>query len=718
MSKTEMEKAFLKKVDLLALDQERVKEQFCRIAVYDWEETELIDNIDGYVTGGTVNYNGNSVVRRTCSPSIVVPQGEEDIINVEKAENLLSANKKVIIYVGFTNTLGAQCSLDKDSDYTERVWVEEGGNGIQTPRRIWFKLGVYLIKSASVSRSTSGLNISLTLSDKMSLLNGDVAGFFPATTTLSEISEYDDSGDYITTKATIREILTTTLTDIGGLVVGRDIQDLEKLKKAIPDYVTKVVKWGDAERDLIRTMSNGGYFFDTIDTSPQNTDTGATFQYGETVGFLVEPYIWPGEKLTANPGDTITSILDKIKNLNNYEYFFDIDGKFVWQKKDIYEYGKTDDIDEETFFKDTKTDGDGIVTASVASIIIPCFDDDKKNIAYEFTDANLMTSYSNSPQYNSIKNDIIVWGKRHTAAGSEIPVRYRIQIREPIEYNEDIDTNIDCVPYISYVGSNEEKFYGYRKLKADEQNSKAVTFSFNGNTDWRTLLYFRGIRDSEGKGNWSQDPLYRDLIQEWPKLFEYKNEQFKLRDGLSGDTIDYYCHIIEDNNISYEKLKKWHTKVLNEDSIGAIFTPGVATDYITCVGDNYIKAQENLESAFTYAGIENTNDCATINVSKDIYYSLYTSSSTDTNSAFEQARQLITQCTGYANTISISAIPIYHLEPNTLIKVRDPKWVLDEDSKKNNTNVQGTCYCINSISLPLAYNGTMTISASKALISA
>jgi hypothetical protein len=42
--------------------------------------------------------------------------------------------------------------------------------------------------------------------------------------------------------------------------------------------------------------------------------------------------VWPdAEGLIANPGDTITSILDKIiKTFGDYEYFYDLDGHFVF----------------------------------------------------------------------------------------------------------------------------------------------------------------------------------------------------------------------------------------------------------------------------------------------------------------------------------------------------------------------------------------------------
>jgi hypothetical protein len=48
-------------------------------------------------------------------------------------------------------------------------------------------------------------------------------------------------------------------------------------------------------------------------------------------------------------------------------------------------------------------------------------------------------------------------------------------------------------------------------------------------------------------------------------------------------------------------------------------------------------------------------------------------------------------------------LPVYYLEPNTRIFVKD------EDS-----GVEGE-YIINKLTVPLAYNGTMSISATKAI---
>ena len=58
--------------------------------------------------------------------------------------------------------------------------------------------------------------------------------------------------------------------------------------------------------------------------------------------------------------------------------------------------------------------------------------------------------------------------------------------------------------------------------------------------------------------------------------------------------------------------------------------------------------------------------------------------------------------TNYNETIQISTLPIYHLEPNIRIGVND-----------KDSNIYGD-YMINTISLPLNVTGTTSISAVRA----
>jgi hypothetical protein len=60
------------------------------------------------------------------------------------------------------------------------------------------------------------------------------------------------------------------------------------------------------------------------------------FSYGEDIGYILTDFVYP-EELVGNAGDTVVSILDKIKEtLGNYEYFYDVDGNFRFQEKKNY----------------------------------------------------------------------------------------------------------------------------------------------------------------------------------------------------------------------------------------------------------------------------------------------------------------------------------------------------------------------------------------------
>ena len=72
-------------------------------------------------------------------------------------------------------------------------------------------------------------------------------------------------------------------------------------------------------------------------------------------------------------------------------------------------------------------------------------------------------------------------------------------------------------------------------------------------------------------------------------------------------------------------------------------------------------------------------------------------------SAFECLRGSLHDYISYNENISISCLPIYHIEPNTRITIKD-----------KDTDLCGD-YMIKTMSVPLTANGTMSITAQKAL---
>jgi hypothetical protein len=71
-------------------------------------------------------------------------------------------------------------------------------------------------------------------------------------------------------------------------------------------------------------------------------------------------------------------------------------------------------------------------------------------------------------------------------------------------------------------------------------------------------------------------------------------------------------------------------------------------------------------------------------------------------SAKDRIDELLYNHSYCAESVSITSIPIYYLEPNTRIEVYD-----------KDTGINGE-YIVSKLTIPLTYNGTMSITATKA----
>lgn len=136
-----------------------------------------------------------------------------------------------------------------------------------------------------------------------------------------------------------------------------------------------------------------------------------TAQAGEDIGYTLTDFTYPG-KLEAKAGDTVVSVLDKIKNtLGNFEYFYDVNGNFIFQEiknylnKSYSSYKLAEN--QSPNYNYNKIDG---------------------RIVYNFENNEIIQSYSNNPQYSSIKNDFLVWGERKSTDGKKYPIRYHLAI--------------------------------------------------------------------------------------------------------------------------------------------------------------------------------------------------------------------------------------------------------------------------------------------------
>lgn len=85
------------------------KTQYVKITLLDWEERP-IQEIQGLTTGGSVNVDGKSAMRRTCNLSMYVPN--ENIANVTNINSLFSINRKIFLEIGFKNTTNQYAQYD------------------------------------------------------------------------------------------------------------------------------------------------------------------------------------------------------------------------------------------------------------------------------------------------------------------------------------------------------------------------------------------------------------------------------------------------------------------------------------------------------------------------------------------------------------------------------------------------------------------------------
>lgn len=137
----------------------------------------------------------------------------------------------------------------------------------------------------------------------------------------------------------------------------------------------------------------------------------------ETAGYRLTDLTYAGE-LVANVGETIVSILDKIKNmLGSFEYFYDLDGRFVFQRKRTYEVNSWNSI--------IKDEDNSYSLPAVAS----------SSLAYSFENSSLVTSFANTPNLLNLRNDFSVWGSRTTINGGSVPIHMRYAIDDkPVYY--------------------------------------------------------------------------------------------------------------------------------------------------------------------------------------------------------------------------------------------------------------------------------------------
>ena len=777
-----MQNPLLDRDFLKELDQSLHKEVYAKVISLNFNESP-IEQIEGKITGGSVNIDGASAVRRTCNLTMVAKE-----LNINE------------FYWGLTNKFKLEIGLKNNINKNY-------------PEIIWFKMGTYVITNFNTSFTTNNYNVSISGQDKMCLLNGTMGGHFPASIDFGKMESYDTiykeaqitdkteykanayyiykDGEYVLSKEEYNETIpyyekdtVLYLNDIPIKTIVREaihtyakepyhnivINDLEDYGLELLEYRGDKPLYFFFNKGICESVSFRGdmkcYLLDDngaivdISTLEKLEDeyinnlvsgfnehtkkvrlenglinyTVAKVEYGETAGYRLTDLVYPGD-LISSIGETLVSILDKIKNmLGEFEYFYDIDGRFIFQRKKTYVNTKWNTI--------VNTSDDKYVESAAYT----------SAVQYSFEDNNLITSFSNNPQLNNLKNDFSVYGKRKTASGQEIFIHARFAIdKKPVYYYSMEEDKVFITSEVQeqypdgFVADWRELIYqmavDYYKHNQDESFLSDIIknnlhFYPQGYTGyeqyyediqgfWRTLYNPNPVikRDQAG-GKYEDVKEYLDeengfykIEKKWSPFEEsahfycsyYLPEYMKDEIEYEDESAFSDAHAYWNKNIveAPELLDFWlefldeageleqfaipyvgdRTKVVNDSKVTAIYfreTPNIIftsfQDYDPFninTGYVYILLQPYMESLFTISG---QGKCAKDVIDELLYNHSY--------------------C---IESVTLSTIPVYYLEPNARI------YVHDEESKINGD------YIIDKMTIPLTYNGTMSITATKAV---
>ena len=560
---------YLKDISFLTeLAKSPLLSSLVRISFLDWQEN-IIKQIESQVISGNINIDGNSAIRRTASLGLILKENEN-------VQNLFLINKKINIQIGYCN------ETDKYQEYPI----------------LWFPQGIFVITNFSLSHGLDGLSVSLELKDKMCLLNGECGGVLPASTVFDNYETIDENGQYVVSRPTIYQIIKQLVNHFGG-------QDLTRIIVSDLDLkVKQAMKWNNSSTPLYFLWKNNQYFV-TIDESKyitlQNEGwrdiDGSPFIAGSNVGFIYTDFTYPGD-LIGDAGQSVVDILEQIKEtLGNYEYFYDINGNFIFQQiKNFLNNTQAKYVLES--FKSNQVVPDYLSSTRQAYLL----DRANGNIIFDFSKNNsvLISSYSITPQLNMIKNDFVIWGIKKFSDNKELPIRYHLAI----DKKPQIGNTYYAFSYLQ-EGTNIQKWIMPIKCNNYEQLSKIkgevgkyyldvsqnIVYKWDENsqgeyqyiatekgsdikrittTDWRTQLYFQGVA-AEVNGT-DRNFYYTELVNEWPKIYnivpdrrttivdrflksQYTNISVWNKNYFYNDTVGryYYC---KQDRIIYKCIAK------------------------------------------------------------------------------------------------------------------------------------------------------------------
>lgn len=772
------------------------REIYAKITALNFDELPT-EEISGKVTGGSINVDGTSACRRTCSLTLVANE-----VNIN--DYYWGLNTKFELQIGLTNRI--------DEKY---------------PDIIWFKEGIYLITTFSTALGTSNYTINIQGKDKMGLLDGTIGGTLTALSYDFGREDYtDENGVSHRRKLPIRDIVTELiheyahepweniivqdLDDFGvellqyrgtttnplylffninsqeveqmtldgsftvykGRQISCAISNIENIVFEVNDKGEKI-KGKYYNLNELYTVSNPTAFKLNRNDEEENYYI-VKITTGQTCGYRMTDITYAGD-LIANVGETVVSVLDKIcKMLGDFEYYYNTEGKFIFKRKNQYIY--------KSFNHHTTTESSQSYVENSAYI---------SPTVWDFTGSTLVTSFNNTPNLSELKNDYSLWGTRKSLTGNDLPIHLRYAIdKKPTYYktlrgdaygtttfidqirnqitkeshkeetiNRRVEEKLKDIIIVDWREIIYQMAIDYRRfnhcddfgLKVQEVNGKqldgkyiyprgvtgyeqyyvdiegfwrqiycpqydytTITLSENQYINAKPGEYFVKYWNTDDENCYEARYLYKDITTadltyndisngvlhtvsspyNLTTTYYYKPDPNEWIDGWnpivdnSPESLNFWFDFLDDGG----DIERYGTsfvgdrpKAVNDSMIKSIYfreTPTlIFTDNIAKIdkklGYSYLQYSPAMASLFTMSA--QGKDAIDV-----LYEHLYKNS----------------YC---IESVTVNALPIYHLEPNNMINILDTR-----------AGINGT-YVMTKFTLPLTYNGTMSITATKAV---
>ena len=758
---------------LYNLNQDRYKEIYAKIISLSFDEKPL-EQIEGRVSSGSINIDGTSTVRRTCNLTLIAKDvnitdfywgvsnkftleiGLKNNINKDYP-NIIWFKQGIYVITSFNSSL-------TNSNYTisingkDKMCLLNGEIGGSLPSSIDFgKIDIYedtysevqikdytqyvankyyIYENGEYKISLNEFNENIKYYTKDILLKQDSLKLKDIIK--EAVHEYG--------KELYHNIVINDLDNYGlELLEYRGDKPLYLLYDEVAQIYTQMVIDEDFSigngytistcpqyNNAIDSLNDGRYIF-TLEDGKKYSATKV--EYGTTAGYRTTDLVYPGD-LISSVGESLTSILDKIKNtIGAFEYFYDIDGRFIFQAKKIYSQNSWN----------TLVNADNNIFARDAV--------EESPYSYSFEDVNLIQQFQNTPAINNVKNDYSIWGTRKSITGAEIPIHARYAIHNKPIYYHSYDGNIYTTLEMNEIIKIPDIDVHYKKVDWREiiyqmaldyfKHGQEEDFLYNvQNNNLKT----DGLSSYYPEGETGYEAFYTDIQGFWRQLYDpnpdiiydteggyYSEEKEYEPDGITYRiktvwnpfrekdtfTCDYYLKGENETDdysatkyywnknvvLAPEQLNFWidfydgndslmqysiaaigdRPKVVNDSKITSIYFRNVPQVIFTN-GQDYNSL--DIKTGYTYIWLDKSM--------QDLF-----SISAQGKSAEEEMNELFNNYSYCSESVTITAVPIYHLEPNTLV------YIYNKENKINGK------YQVNRITIPLNYNGMMSITATK-----